>query len=84
MRVLSRDDLVDTQVGQFGSTQARLDGDEQKSVIAPTDPGPAIGRAQEGFELGTGEEVDEPAVEALVRDVEHSLDLTGVIGHEHG
>jgi hypothetical protein len=46
-----------------------------------------LGSAQAGldgkeqFELGSGEEVDEAALEALVGDVEDPLDLVGVVGH---
>lgn len=66
--------------GELADPQAGLDGDEKQGTVAPAHPGGAVGSGQQRVDLGSGEERDELAVGALVRDGQHPLDELGVLG----
>jgi len=57
-----------------------LDGQGQQRVVAPTDPGVAVGDGEDRLDLRFGQELDDPAVETFLRDRQHPCDLRGVLG----
>ena len=70
--------------GQFGDPQAGLDGQQQQRAVAAAFPAAAVGRVEEGVDLGCGEKRDQLLVEPFGRDGQHPLDELGVLGVTQG
>lgn len=59
--------------------QPRLRGQQQQSVITPSQPCAAIRTGQDRFNLGPGEKLKLSLIASLARDREHALNL-GAMG----
>ncbi len=77
-------DVGAAQADQLGHAQSRLDREQQQGVIAPPGPGRAVRGAEEGLDLGLGQERDEVAGEALGWNGQHSADRLRVLGMAQG
>jgi hypothetical protein len=78
VRTGAEHDIGAAQADQFGDAQSGLQGHKEHGVVAPSDPGIAIGCGEQGLHLIAGQEVDGIAVVALVRHGEDALDERGV------
>jgi len=80
MSASSEDEGLACEPGHLGYAQARLDGHQEKGVIAPARPGALIRSGQQGIDFGTRQKLDQGSREPLAGDGEHPLDLRGVGG----
>ena len=72
--------VADAQAGELGDTHAGLDHEHQQGVVAPPQPGAAVGRGEQRFDLVEVEVGDDAALIAFGRDCHHPGDGVGVLG----
>jgi beta-phosphoglucomutase-like phosphatase (HAD superfamily) len=68
-------DGVPVEAVQLGEAQSGLGREQEQSVVAAAKPRRAIGRGEDGLDLGTRQEVHLSLVVTLARDCEHTLDV---------
>ena len=67
-------DVFALQVDELRDTEPGFANREQERVISSADPRVSVGSFDQGIGFGAGQEADEVAVKALMRDGEHALD----------
>lgn len=70
---------VPVEIDDLRDPQPRLRGQQQQSVITPSQPCASIRTGQDRFNLGPGEKLKLSLVASLARDREHALNL-GAMG----
>jgi len=71
-------DIIARQAGHFRQTEPSLDSDQEKCMIAPTEPGALIWRRKQRLDLRTREKVHLGPRKPLTGNGQHTLDLGGV------
>jgi hypothetical protein len=84
MRPVREDHIRALQPDELSHPQPGLDGECQERVVAPADPGGAVGALEQRDGLLSCEERDERPLEALLGDGEHALDRSGVLRVQEG
>lgn len=80
MGAVAKVDVGDGEAGEFGDPQPGLGGHQEERVVAAAVPGREVGRGQEGFDLGPGQEADGGVIVSFGWDGEHPGDQRGVLG----
>jgi hypothetical protein len=71
-------DVAAGQRDQLGDPQPGLAGEQQQGVVAAAEPGGAVGRGQQGVDLGGGEETHHGPVASFRWDRQYPADVLGV------
>ena len=77
---MPRTTVLAGEPGHLGHAKARLDGHQEKRVIASAEPGTLIGRGEQSIDFRTGEKLDQRPRETLAGNSQHTLDLCRVVG----
>ena len=62
----SEDEILAFEPGHLGQAQTRLNGHQEKGVIAPAGPGALIRSGKQGIDFGTREKLDQVRVKRLL------------------
>ena len=62
----TKEDILLSQTSYLGESQASLDSGQKDRVIASTNPGFLVRRAQEGFDFGPSEIIDQTPRKSLI------------------
>jgi hypothetical protein len=80
MRAGAEMDIGAPKADQLGLPQAFLSGKPQQCMVTPPSPSRPSGSSKQCLHFGFSQESDEPSVEALRRNGEHTLDHNGMLG----
>jgi len=75
---VAEDHVLLAYARQFGYSQARLDGEQKKGAVTPTDPSCGIGSVKQSIDLMLVEEFHEAMLEPFARDRKHPLTMESV------
>jgi hypothetical protein len=80
VRASSQHDIRSAQAGHLGKPQTSLNGNQQEGVIPAAGPGTEIGRRQNAFDFGPGQESNQLLLVTLRRHRQNALDQAGLGG----
>jgi len=67
-------DILSTQSGHLGEAQSGLNGEQEKGMVAPSIPSALNGSREQAFNLGMGQEPNQPMRLVLIGNGEDLLD----------